>query len=109
MYYVPNFQDYACVNIRNQEVMRAYKTLPTNNSNIDYDDYYYNSHYFSHSGTETFNQFSTLPDCIDSSLLTDNFYYRNDFDNILIVFVIISIIVITLPLKLFHVIFRRGI
>lgn len=109
MIYIPDFEDYACVNIRNQEVMRAYKTLPTNNSVVQYDDYYYNSHYFSHSGTETFSQYTTLPDCVDSSLLTDNFYYRTDFDSILIIFIIITFIVIVLPINLFRTIFRRGI
>lgn len=109
IYYVPNVDNYKCVSIRNQDTMRAYKTMPSYGSSSQYDDIYYNSHYFSHSGIETFSQYSTLPECIDSSLLSDNFYYRTDFDSILIVFIILSLIIIYFPIKMFHVIFRRGI
>lgn len=44
---------------------------------------------------------------IDSSLLTDNFYYRVDFYKILIIFIILCFIIIYCPIKIFLRFFKR--
>lgn len=46
---------------------------------------------------------------VNSSSFTDNFYYRIDFTNILIMFTIMSIFIIYLPIKIFSKIFRKGV
>lgn len=99
--YVPGLNNYRCISIRSGDVIRAYKQTPQLNSNIDYDDYYINSNYIMVSGVQNFNQYSTLPQCVQSQYLTDDFYYRNDFDRILVIFIIIVIFGIWLPFKLF--------
>ena len=97
MLYVPNVEDYQCVVIRDSETIRAYKTTPTYNSSSDYDDYFYNSHYIKQSGTQQFGTYTTLPVCQNTSVLTDNYIYRNDFHNILLMFIIL-VILIFLPI-----------
>lgn len=44
-----------------------------------------------------------------STSFTDNFYYRIDFASILLMFLIMSIFIIYLPLKVFSKIFRKGV
>ena len=44
-----------------------------------------------------------------SSSFTDNFYYRVDFSNILVMFLIMSIFIIFIPIKIFSKIFRKGV
>lgn len=88
MIYVPDLENYQCFVVRSEEVIRAYEEVPKNNTEVSYRDYYYNSNYLFNDGIQSFSQYTTLPVCIDGSLLTDNFYYRNDFDSILIIFII---------------------
>lgn len=45
---------------------------------------------------------------INSDKFTDNYYYRIDFPNILVMFVIMCIFIFYIPLKLFSKIFRKG-
>lgn len=105
--YLPNFNDYKCVYIINEDTMRAYKEIPRNNSSIEYTDFYFNSNYYYKDGIQTFNQYTTLPVCLDNSKLTDNYIYRNDFSSILLMFFIISIFVVWLPYKIFSRFFGR--
>lgn len=107
MIYVPNKEDYKCFVVRSEEIIRAYKQKPTNNSTIEYRDYYYNSNYVYTDGEQTFSQYTALPICLDSNVITDNVYYRNDFDSILIIFLIMSIFSFYIPLKIFSRLFRR--
>lgn len=106
--YVPNLNDYKCIVIRNNDIFRAYKQEPRLNSTIEYDDYYYNSNYYYTSGEQSFSQYSTIPSCISSNELTDEIYYRNDFDKILIIFLILCIFCFYLPLRLFTRLNRRS-
>lgn len=46
---------------------------------------------------------------VDSSHFTNDIYYRIDFSNILIMFLIMSIFIVYIPLKLFSKIFRKGV
>lgn len=107
MIYVPNKDDYACYVVRSEEIIRAYKQNPTNNSTVQYRDYYYNSNYVYTDGEQTFSQYTTLPTCLDNDVITDNVYYRNDFDSILIIFLIVSIFGLYIPLSVFSRLFRR--
>lgn len=105
--YVPDYTSSNCVVIRNEEVIRRYETTPTNNSTINYIDYYINSDYIAQPGSQTFNQYNTLPSCLSSDIITTDIYYRVDMYKILIMFLIISIFAILIPLKVFSRIIRR--
>lgn len=108
MIYVPNLDNYECVVVRSEEIIRAYEELPRNNSESSYRDFYYNSNYYFNDGVQTFSQYTTLPSCIDNSNLTDDIWYRNDFDKILIIFLILFIFIVYFPLKIiFRFIKRR--
>ena len=52
---------------------------------------------------------SNLTNTINYNNFTDDFYYRIDFVNILLMFFIMSIFIIYIPLKLFSKIFRKGV
>lgn len=107
MIYVPDTENYKCFVVRSESVIRAYKEIPSNNADIDYRDYYYNSNYLYTDGTQSFSNYTTIPTCLDSSVVTDNVYYRTDLDSILIVFTILCIFGLLIPLKVFMRLFRR--
>lgn len=107
MIYVPNLNDYQCYVVRDSNTIRAYKQRPSNNREIDYRDYYINSNYLYQDGTQQFSSYTTLPVCLNSSELTESVYYRNDFDSILIIFLIMSIFCFYIPLFIFKRLFRR--
>ena len=100
MIYVPD-TSYSCYVVRNEDVIRAYSENPQHNTTTTYRDYYFNSNYLYQDGEQTFNQYSTLPVCLSNDLITNDFYYRNDFSDILIMFFIISFIVLFIPYKIF--------
>ncbi len=96
MIYLPK-TDYPCYTIQSGDIIRAYHTKPYNPSynqsvQLTYTDYYINSHYLEKVGTQNFGYNTTLPTCIDSNLITDAYYYRNDFDSIMVVFMCFMII-----------------
>jgi len=107
MIYVPDLDTYKCIIVRNDSTIRAYKEIPANNKDVTYRDYYYNSNYLYQDGVQSFSNYSTLPICLDNSKLTDSVYYRNDFDSILVIFLIMCIFCFYLPLKIFVRLFRR--
>lgn len=107
MIYVPDLENYQCFVVRSEEIIRAYKQTPYNNSTIEYRDYYFNSNYLYQDGIQTFSQYTTLPVCLDNNNLTTNFYYRNDLDSILTSFLIISIFILLIPITILKRFFRR--
>lgn len=107
MIYVPDLKNYKCFVVRDETTIRAYKEVPRKNSDIDYRDYFYNSNYLYQDGEQSFGNYSVLPVCLDNSVLTNEVYYRNDFDSILIIFLIMSIFCFLVPLKLFLRFIRR--
>lgn len=107
MIYVPDLENYQCVNVRGEGVIRAYKQIPQNNITVDYRDYYINSNYIFTDGQQQFSSYTGLPVCIDNSNLTSEVYYRNDFDKILVIFLILSIFCFYIPIKIFLRFFRR--
>lgn len=104
--FVPDLTNYQCF-VMNADYIRAYRQIPTYNSTIDYTDYYFKNNYYERTGQQTFSNYTNLPSCINSNELTDNFYYRYDFDKILIIFLIAAIIIIYLPIKILFRFFRR--
>ena len=96
-----------CYVVQSEGVIRGYDRVPTNNISYSYRDYYINSNYIYREGTGQWSQYSTLPVCLDNDIITSNFYYRNDFDSICLVFLIFSIFVIYLPYKIFSRLFGR--
>lgn len=107
MIYVPNFNDYQCVYVRDTNTIRAYYEIPKNNSTSRYVDFYINSQYLYNYGEQTFSQYTTLPTCLDNSVLTDNIYYRNDFCDICVVLCVLFFFIVLLPIKILFRLFRR--
>lgn len=106
--YVPEKERYKCYVVQSEGVIRGYEEIPKNNTTINYRDYYINSDYIFRDGHQTFGTNSTLPFCLSADIITDDYYYRLDFYKILIMFLIISIVCIYIPLKIFFKIFKRG-
>lgn len=107
MIYVPNKENYQCFVVQSEEVIRAYETMPNYNSIISYRDFYIRSDYIYKDSTQTFGNYATLPTCLDNSVITSSVYYRLDFDRILIIFLILTIVCFICPLKIFMRFFRR--
>lgn len=107
MIYVPDLENYECYYVQSEGVIRAYEEIPTYNITVNYRDYYVNSNYIYKDGVTNFGSYSTLPTCLDSSVLTNEVYYRNDFDSILIILLILSIFCFYIPIKIFMRLFRR--
>lgn len=107
--YVPDLENYKCYIVRDTNTLRAYKEIPQRNTEIEYRDYYINSHYLYQDGTQLFGNYTStyLPVCLNSENLTDSVYYRNDISDILIVFIIMCIFCFYIPLKVFMRLFRR--
>lgn len=107
MTYVPYFTNNSCIVISNSDTIRVYDYVPYQNSYVDYTDYYINSNYIYNRGTAYFSQYSTLPTCQDNSRFSNDVYYRNDLDSILIIFVILAFICLWCPWKLLNRFFWR--
>ena len=107
MIFVPSL-DYKCYTVIDKDTIRAYEEIPSQNSNISYRDFYVNSHYLYKDGNQQFNPYTSIPTCIEKARLTDNVYYRNDIDSILIIFIIFTIFAFYIPLKIFSRFAKRG-
>lgn len=107
MIYVPDLKNYKCFVVRSEEIIRAYEEVPKNNMEVNYRDYYYNSNYLYNDGIQSFSTYTTLPTCLDNSVLTTEVYYRNDFDSILFIFICLCLIFFYIPIKILFRFFRR--
>lgn len=106
--YLPQSDIYnKCYVVQNENVIRAYDKIPTNNTDYNYRDYYFNSNYIYRDGSGTWSQYSSLPTCLDNNIITNDFYYRNDFDSILFIFLVFSIFIVYIPFKIFSRAFGR--
>ena len=106
--YVPDTTTYnQCYVVTGDGVIRGYDTYPSYNTSYNYRDYYIKSNYIYRDGSGTWGNYSTLPVCLDSDIITNDFYYRNDFSQILTIFLIINIFAIYLPIKIFSKLFGR--
>lgn len=107
---IDNLNDFACYSIYDKDTVRAYRSQPQLDSSSEYVDFYVNSHYLQKTGIQSWGQWnSSLPTCLSSSLITSDYYYRNDFPGILLIFIIFAIVGIYLPFKLISRIFRKGV
>lgn len=105
MIYVPNYSDSSCVSVLDKDTIRVYNTNDFEiATTYDYTDYFVNSHYLSREGSELIED---IPICVSNVNLTDDFYYRNDFDSILVILFIILIICFYFPYKIFSRLFGR--
>lgn len=104
---IEDFSSYSCYIIQDNDTIRAYKQMPVINSNIDYTDYYINSHYIYKNGSQNFGPYSTIPVCLSTDILTNNLYYRNDMPDILLMFLIISIFAFYIPFKIVSRFFKK--
>lgn len=106
MIYVPDI-NYACYVVQSEGVIRAYEQIPNYNSTINYRDYYINSNYIYRDSYTSFGSYSTLPTCLSNDNLTTDYWYRNDFDKILIILIIMFFFIVIIPVKILKRFFRR--
>lgn len=107
--FVPESTTYnKCYVVQSEGVIRGYDRYPSYNVSYNYRDYYINSNYIYRDGTGQWSNYSTLPVCLTDDIITNDFWYRHDFSNVLIIFLIINIFGIYLPIKIFSKIFRKG-
>jgi len=92
-----------CAIVYDKDTIRVFEEIPTENSLIDYTDYYINSHYLTKEGS--YNFLIEIPTCLSNENFTTAYYYRNDFDKILIIFFIILFIVYFIFGKILHAFF----
>lgn len=105
---VENVNDFSCYSVYDKDTIRAYYTQPQIDSSSNYVDFYINSHYLQKTGTQSWGQWNnTLPICFSKSSITTDVYYRNDFDSVLIIFLILFIFIIVLPYKIMSRAFGR--
>lgn len=110
MIYVPQTEIYnKCYVVQSEGVIRGYDTVPRNNVNYTYRDYYINSSYIYRDGNGSWSQYSTLPTCLSSTDITNDYWYRLDLPNVLVMFLIVNIFGIYLPIKIFSKLFRKGV
>lgn len=89
MIYVPNDNTFnKCYVVQGEGVIRAYDRVPQNNITYNYRDYYINSSYIYRDGAGSWSSYSTLPICLSNDIITNAYVYRNDFANIMIIFVL---------------------
>ena len=105
--YLPESISNQCAYIYDKDTIRVYETRPTNNSLVSFKDYYINSNYIYRSGSTQFSQYTTLPSCLSSDIFTTEVYYRNDFDKIMIITMILIILLIYFPYKIVSRAFGR--
>lgn len=109
MIYVPRDTTFnKCYVIQSEGVIRGYDTIPRNNASYNYRDYYIRSDYIYRDGEGSWSSYTTLPSCISSSDITNDYWYRIDISNVLIMFLIINIFGIFIPIKIFSKLFRKG-
>lgn len=105
--YVPNLEG-ACYVIQDNNTIRVYSDVPRNDRDVAYTDYLLNAHYLERTGTQHFNQYSTLPTCQDINNFTDNYYYRHDISDILVSFSIIAFFGFYIPFSIVMKLFKKG-
>lgn len=107
MVYVPNYSNGQCAIVTNSNTIRVYDTVPIHNTTVNYTEYYLNHDYISFNGSQTFNQYTTLPDCRND--ITTDWFYRVDLPSILIIFSILSFFIVYIPYFIFKKLLGRWI
>ena len=108
MIYVPEDTTYnKCYVVQSEGVIRGYDHTPAYNTNYNYRDYYIKSNYIYRDGNGSWTNYSNLPICLQQSSLTNDFYYRNDFDSICVIFMTCFFFIFVIPFILYKRFFRR--
>ena len=94
-----------CAIVYDKDTIRVYDSQPEINSSTSYSDFFINSHYIEKVGSESFSE--VIPVCLDSSNFTTDVYYRNDFDSILVIFLIFLLILFYFPYIIISRLFGR--
>lgn len=105
--YLPTYTSQNCIVVRDKDTIRVYDTQPQYNTNVNYTDYYINSHYLTNTGVANYGNYSSLPVCRNQNEFTKEVFYRNDFDSILIIFTIMSFFIILIPTRIIMRLFKR--
>ena len=106
--YVPNDNTYnKCYVVQSENVIRGYDRVPQQNTSYNYRDYYIHSDYIYRDNSGQWSQYTTLPTCLSSADITNDFYYRIDLVNILIIFSVFFLFIVYFPIKLFSRLFGR--
>lgn len=89
MIYVPNDSTFnKCYVVQSEGVIRGYNKTPTTNTSYSYRDYYIRSGYIYRDGTGNWGNTINNIVCLDSNSITNDYMYRNDIADIMIVFII---------------------
>ena len=108
--FVPSDSTYnKCYVVQSEGVIRGYDTIPSYNTSYTYRDYYIRSSYIYRDGSGSWGNYTTLPVCLSSSVITNDYVYRLDFSSILVIFLVINIFAIWLPIKIFSKLLKRSI
>ena len=94
------------VNSSCKVVYSDYIRVYTNSSYTEYVDIFPKNDYLIKKGSNTYPPNNVVCDTLNE--YTDNYYYRTDFDSILIIFSIMSIFIVFLPLKIVFRLFKKG-
>lgn len=106
--YVPEDSTFnKCYVIQSEGVIRGYNVIPSFNTNYSYRDYYAKADYTYKEGSGNWSNYSTLPTCLGASEITNNYWYRLDITSVLINFVIIAMVGLYFPWRVFRTLFRR--
>lgn len=102
MIYMPEDTTYnKCYVVQSSDIIRGYDRVPKNNESYNYRDYYINSSYIYKDGYSNWGSYTNLPICLDSNVITNNMWYRQDIDKIVIVFGFIFFFIFFFIVKLF--------
>lgn len=100
--YLPDgLSEHSCKVVYNDYV-RVY----TNNNYTSWVDVFINQDYMQKEGFSTYSQ---SPLCDNLNSYTNDFYYRVDFMQILIMFSLFTFFGLFIPIKVFSKIFRKGV
>lgn len=91
MIYLPDEINSAqCAYMYDKDTIRVYDSKPQINQDIDYTDYFINSHYLTRTGITRFGSYSTINyDCLPVDKFSMQFIYRNDLMEILAIALIL--------------------
>lgn len=109
MIYLPDFNSNNCIvnDTLSSGYIRVYEETPRANSTINYIDYFIDYDYIPVYGQREFGNYSYFVNCQPHENYTTSYFYRNDFDSILVIVLIMSIFILYIPLKIILRFFRR--
>lgn len=106
--FVPQDNTYnKCYVVQSEGVIRGYDEIPQINRTINYRDYYIKSDYIYRDGSQNFGSYSIPPTCLSSSIITNDFYYRLDFTNVLINISVVFFFCFYIPFRIFKSLLGR--